>query len=293
MQNLVVIADRKGCKNSALHRAVELQQQTGAKITLLGFCYADIHSIDDPALAKLSRSKLEKSILNSRQLELEELCKQLKLSSTEITIKPVWSKHMAEAITTYCKDHLTDLLIKSANRSSTLIYTSTDWQLLRTCPAPVMLTSRKSWKKKARILAAVDFATKTKSKIKLNQVIVEQALALGKALDHEVHFAYSISVPRILVDMDLINPRKYIHEKKVKLQPAINAFYLKYGIDSSQLHIKAGDPEKIIPSIASKLKTDVVIVGTVGRKGIKGALLGNTAEGILGRLHTDIIALKP
>ena len=38
---------------------------------------------------------------------------------------------------------------------------------------------------------------------------------------------------------------------------------------------------------------DVVITGTVGRKGIKGKLMGNTVEGILSRLHTDIIAIKP
>jgi universal stress protein E len=57
--------------------------------------------------------------------------------------------------------------------------------------------------------------------------------------------------------------------------------------------IKQGKPDRIIPSIANKLKADAVITGTVGRKGLKGKLLGNTAESILQNLHTDIVAIKP
>lgn len=57
-------------------------------------------------------------------------------------------------------------------------------------------------------------------------------------------------------------------------------------------HIKQGDPERVIPNIANDLKADLTIIGTIGRKRLKGKLIGNTAEGILGRLYTDILTIR-
>ena len=40
-------------------------------------------------------------------------------------------------------------------------------------------------------------------------------------------------------------------------------------------------PENVIPSTAAKYKAGLVVIGTMGRKGIAGKLMGNTAEKIL------------
>lgn len=293
MKNLVVIADKEGGKNIALQRASILQQQTGSKITLLGFCYTDFDSPELLKVANINTDQVEKSLYEKRLEELQKLSKNLKIKPSSINIVPIWSKDIANYVNTYCSKNPVDLVIKSAHRSETFLYTSTDWQLLRECPAPVMITATKNWKKKPRIVAAIDFATKVKSKIKLNHDIMEHALELAKYLEQDVHIAYSLTVPRALADLDIIDPRKYARDKRKTLQPTIDAFCKEYGIDSDHLHIKLGSAEVAIPSIANKLKADVVITGTVGRRGIKGKLLGNTAEGILSRLRTDIIAIKP
>ena len=291
MKNLVVIADKPGGKNVALLRAAALQRQSGAKIVLLGFCYADINTPSELKTLTVSRSQLEKRVLQQRKQQLAQLLQTPDLASANITIKVQWSKHIAEAIIAYCKKHPADLVIKSASRSERFLYTSTDWQLFRECTIPVMITASKSWKKKPRIVAALDFAAKTKAKAQLNDSIMRQAQALADTLDEEVHIAFVLTIPQVLADMDLINPQKYAREKRQKLQPAIDKFCSQYDIDSSRVHIKQGSPDKGVPSIASKLKADVVVTG-VGRKGVKSKLLGNTAEGILSRLHTDIIAVK-
>ena len=293
MKNIVVIADKPGGKNVALQRALSLHQQTGAKITLLGFAYASIGHVSDPALSKLSHKDLESKIIAQRQLQLQQVVNAATLQPSTITIKALWGKHIAPEINTYCSNHPVDLVIKSAHRSETLLYTPTDWQLIRECSAPVMITASKSWKKKARIVAALDFSTSVKSKIKLNHSIMRQAQSLAQLLNEEVHIAFALTIPQPLADMDLIDPRKYGREKRQQLKPVIDLFCKEYGIDSSCVHIKQGSPDKIIPSIANQLKADVVVTGTVGRKGIKGKLIGNTAEGILSKLHTDIIAVKP
>ena len=37
----------------------------------------------------------------------------------------------------------------------------------------------------------------------------------------------------------------------------------------------------------------MTIIGTVGRTGISGALIGNTAEVVLDTLESDVLVLKP
>jgi universal stress protein E len=293
MKNLLVIADKPGGKNTALIRAINLQQQLGGKIILLGFSYVNIKNIDDPELAKLSRNQLEKKILKRRKEQLQQLVDSQNIKSDTIRIEAQWSKDIAPAIKAYCNNHPVSMVIKTGHRSETLLYTSTDWQLLRECPAPVMITARKSWKKKHVILAAVDFATKTKSKIKLNHTIIQQAQALAESLEQKTHLVYALTIPQALVDMDIIDARKFASTKRKELQSTIDAICKEYKIEKDQLHIKIGSPDKVIPSIANKLKSDLVITGTIGRKGVKSKLIGNTVESVLSRLHSDILAIKP
>ncbi len=297
MKNLLVIADVKGGKNGALKKAVALQQQFGGKITLLGFCYADIHHLDgllkNSELTHLSRTQLHKKIIANRQQELKQLVKLQKIKPSSITIKVEWSKTVFLAINAYCKKHSVDTVIKTAHRSGSFFYSSTDWQLIRECPAPVMITTGNRWKKTGNIIAALDFATTTQSKVKLNYRIFQYALALAANDVSRVHVVFALTIPQVLVDMDIISAKQYAREKQQKLQAVIDAFSEKNGVEKKNIHAKIGAAEKVIPSIASKLSADIVVAGTVGRKGIKGKLLGNTAEGILKRIHTDIVTIKP
>ena len=293
MKNLLVIADQQGGKNTALTRAIQLQKMTGASITLLGFCYADIHKLEGTEYAKLSRKGLENKLLKTRKEQLEAVVKAQKDQPAKITINTQWSKHIGTAVKALCDKRKFDLVLKSAHKSGSKLHTSTDWQLLRECPAPVMITATKSWKKKARIIASVDLSTKTASKFKLNHEIMTTAKAMAAGLNAEVYACYVIKVPQALVDMDIIDSKTYTKNAKAKLQSVIDDFCAKHELDKEHMIIKQGKPDRVVPSIASKLKADAVITGTVGRKGIKGKLLGNTAESILQNLYTDIIALKP
>ena len=293
MKHITVIADPAGGKNLALKRALELQQHTGAKITLLGFCYASTGDPADLLAAKLSRSKLERAVKNKCGEELRALLKLHKAEAKKIVLKVLWGKDIARAVISYCQKHPTELLIKSGHRSETWLYEPTDWQLLRECPTPVMITASKSWKRKSRIVAALDFSTSAKTKQRLNDKIIAQAKSLAVSLQEELHIAFALKIPQALVDMDLIDPRKYISDKRRTLQPLIDKFCLKHQLDPKCVHMQQGEPERVIASIASALKADVVVTGTVGRKGLKGKLMGNTAEKILSKLRTDILAVKP
>jgi nucleotide-binding universal stress UspA family protein len=43
----------------------------------------------------------------------------------------------------------------------------------------------------------------------------------------------------------------------------------------------------------NKLNADLLVMGTTARKGVKGLVIGNSAERVLTKATSDILALKP
>ena len=60
-----------------------------------------------------------------------------------------------------------------------------------------------------------------------------------------------------------------------------------------QVHLSWGTPWQEIRRISQHEAADLIVMGTVGRSGIKGVLLGNTAEKILDTCECSILTVKP
>jgi nucleotide-binding universal stress UspA family protein len=48
-----------------------------------------------------------------------------------------------------------------------------------------------------------------------------------------------------------------------------------------------------VKRVAEHVQADLIAMGTVGRSGIKGLLLGNTAEKVLGACDLSMLTVKP
>ncbi len=65
----------------------------------------------------------------------------------------------------------------------------------------------------------------------------------------------------------------------------------KVGIERARAHSKQGKPAEVIEDTASTIGAELVMIGSVGRSGLSGVYIGNTAEKILGRLECDELIL--
>ncbi|MEM9600400.1 MAG: universal stress protein, partial [Pseudomonadota bacterium] len=63
--------------------------------------------------------------------------------------------------------------------------------------------------------------------------------------------------------------------------------------DRLKTHIVKGRARADIPALAERVDADLIVMGTVGRVGMPGFLIGNTAESILGAINCSVLALKP
>lgn len=48
-----------------------------------------------------------------------------------------------------------------------------------------------------------------------------------------------------------------------------------------------------MPQLIKDLDAELVVMGTVGRTGIPGFIIGNTAETILNQIECSVLAVKP
>ena len=58
--------------------------------------------------------------------------------------------------------------------------------------------------------------------------------------------------------------------------------------------LEKGNPDILIPKHVDEKKIDLLVMGTLSRKGLPGVLIGNSAEKILAQVpHASVLAVKP
>jgi universal stress protein E len=60
----------------------------------------------------------------------------------------------------------------------------------------------------------------------------------------------------------------------------------------NRIHLVARHPVDAIPALAAEHGFDIVVMG-LARSGVKGFLIGNTAERVLDALPCDLLIVKP
>ena len=142
-------------------------------------------------------------------------------------------------------------------------------------------------------MAALDLGSRLPAKKKLNAEILRHATELSEAMNAGLEIISAIEVPTLLDDLDLIDTRNYVSEAKAQMASHVRALSKEFAIPEKDFIVKRGPVEKVIASQAAARKAQIVLMGTVGRKGVKAKLIGNTAEKVLAHLKTDVMALKP
>ena len=132
------------------------------------------------------------------------------------------------------------------------LYTSTDWHLLRECPAPVLIVADKKWSRTRPILATVDLATRSREKRKLNDAVLAAAKWLAEVLNAELKVISVIHVSPLLTELDLVDVDEHTRKLKKALKPEIARLAEKHGLPASLFHTKRGPVAKVITSEAAK-----------------------------------------
>lgn len=298
-RNIMVIVDPAMTHTTAFVRGVELAKKTGAGLTLLiATCDASL-SRAGFFNAELGRKAID-GYLSVRQRWLDLEAAQLKEDGINAEGIAAWHKRPHEEIAAQALRLAPDLVIKdvaeTANAVSRAVFTSADWQLMRLCPAPLLLVNPHSSSYPQRILAAIDPLDSKDKPATLNDEILEAALTMARQCEAPVHVVHAYQFLPSIAPMGAetaFADAKLFEKIREDHRDAFLEFGRTHGVPDERMHLLEGEPAEVIATLAEDINADLVVLGAIARSGLKRVLLGSTAEQILGAVKCDLLVLKP
>jgi universal stress protein E len=295
IKRILTVIDPTKQQQNSLDRSISLAQKTGAKITAFLSIY-DFSYEMTTMLSREEREAMREAVIKDREAWISELTSGYQ--NIDIETKVVWHNRPYEAIIKTVLEHEFDLVIKATHQHDTLksvIFTPTDWHLIRKCPAPVLLVKDHAWPEKGEILAAVNAVSDDEQHQALNHRIIKDAQFLCELANASLSLVntYPATPVNIAIEIPEFNPSQYNEAVKKHHEEETWALAERFGLGKAQCVIKEGLPEDVIPHIAKEHNAELVVIGTVGRTGLSAALVGNTAEHVIDSLDCDVLALKP
>lgn len=164
-------------------------------------------------------------------------------------------------------------------------------KLLKETPAiKLLLVRKKKWKTQAKILCTVDIKSRSKSQRDLDAYIFKYVCEmLQPALSAKLSLASVIQVSRLAIEFSVIEPIEVLFSNRKKYLNKLRKFKQSICSGDVSFYIDAGIVSRKIPKLSKELRVDLVVMGNVGRTGIKGLLIGNTAQTILRNLTSDVL----
>jgi nucleotide-binding universal stress UspA family protein len=286
--------------DAGLRSALGLARRVGARLTLAGA--AEQPSLDLLHASGLPPERLERIVLESEGDALEALRARTGADAA-LPARALRGAPVA-AVLREVQEAGHDLVMVSAPPAAGLVerfVPSTALQLLRRCPCPVWLARPLPEAGIRRIGAAVD-ADAGGERHALDRSILDAAFAVAGACAARVDVLHALllhpseAMLRGRGGMSEAEVTALVERIRARAETTMRALVAAAapppGVAVTQ-HVLRGAPGRAVAEFAQQAPLDLLVLGTLGRTGIAGLVIGNTAEDILQRAECSILALKP
>lgn len=255
LNKIFVIIDPTAETQPAFERALQSAQMTGTRLHL----YACV----DESVAAEIENRLEQMLKRCLDGGVEAV--------QEVETGDDWSEQAVRA----AARSSASMVFKNSFEHSDVqrgMRPTSDFTLLRLSPCPVLLVKDlRDWEHR-RVLAAVNTQSTDAAHIKLNNLIISFAQNFTDAYGSDAHFVTAYN--------DSNHP-----PQEADVSAAC-------GAPPEHIHVVKGSAAPVISELADKIQADLIIIGTVGRSGIKGQVVGNTSEKILDHTGADVLVVN-
>lgn len=297
LDRILAVIEPADEQQKSLKRAVELARKSNASVTAFLVVY-DFSYEMTTMLSPDERELMRRCMVEERTQWLEETIAPYLDQVSQLHIKVLWHNRPFESIIEQVLESNFDLVVKATHQHSTLrsvIFTPTDWHLIRKCPCPLLLVKAHDWPEQGNIIAAINAANDESHHLDLNQQIIKTGQFFQKTLSAHLKLlnCYPGTPVNLAVEIPEFDPTSYRQAIRTHHLNAIHRYADEYKIDHDDCLLSEGLPEDSITDVAKEIDAELVVIGTVGRSGISAALLGNTAEHLIDGINCDVLALKP
>ena len=289
---LVALSEHEGA-GFVLEKAVTLANAANASLEVINVVYESL--ADLPVQAVEKNQMLKTFILSAAESWLEDQLDGIRHKVKTLDSATLWNKDEWQGILHAAEVGNSDLIIKATNLAEDQAFslrTPQDWNLLRHSTIPVMLAKPQAWVKAPIILAAVDALNE--EQFELSKQVLLEADHLASILGGELAIvcSYPLLEPwagQAAVGIDFQQLKDGIERVArraiAKLTDATNVSF-------NYLYIEEGRPAMRLRSQADETQAEILVMGTVGRSGVKSFVIGNTSETILQHTRCDVVVLR-
>ncbi|MEO6809254.1 MAG: universal stress protein [Isosphaeraceae bacterium] len=282
---------------NVFHHAVWLAGKTGARLTFLSAIDLTAILLDD--LTENNRLVLTRTIDADAGRVLTELVRQAKEQGVEAESIFVHGKGWLELIQQVSRGRH-DLLLVGARALNgadvrRILMGSTAQKLVRRCPCPVWVTRPGPLDQPLNVLVANDLKPVSEPALRL-------AVELGQALDANLHLLHVAEYPLFSLCLtslpDEIGP-DYQNKVRARAEQTLRAQLdqATLGVSTKPIQVHLMDcirnPDESILQFIKEHQIDLLIMGSVGRSGVAGIMIGNAAERLLPNVTCSVLVVKP
>jgi len=293
-KNILYVSDGQTDTCSALERAMALAENNHARLTVVDV----IDAVDeDEKIHERFGVSLNRLLHDHRLNELASLIEPYQTDDQIIYTRVLSGSMFAEIIKMVMQGNY-DLVIKASSSPANLeehLLGSTDMHLLRKCPSPVWIDRPGKAIPYQQILAAVDplgdagaannimqLATSLAAREKAQLQVVHAWQFYGESMIRNGRAKLSIAEADALVDGE--------YKRRVD---KLNTLLKNYGLSTDDDNVHLVKDQAVPGILQASESADLIVMGTIGRVGVPGFFIGNTAEEVMQMTQASILAVKP
>ena len=298
-QDILVAVDTRFDEHPALQCAIQLAKHNQAKLKIV-----DVLP-ELPWVAKLALPDTEgtqEALAEQKIHKLETIAQSVRDQQIDARTQLLYNKSSVAIIEEVTRSGH-DLVLratKGAHSGRTGFFGTTSMRLLRGCPCAVWLVRADAVPKFERVMVAIDPAPRDATREVMNASIVDLGKSIAEYEDGQLHIVHAWEFFGEQVLKSRYKPDELEEAKRgieAQVAKALDKFLSRYNLthQDDNVHLLR-DPKgagHAISALAEREQIDLVIMGTMARSGLKGALIGNTAEQVLDRIQCSVLALKP
>lgn len=279
LTSILVVVDPADETRQVLTKAMILARHFRARLELFvcdsEYAYALTHSYDPAGTAEARRA-----CFTSGHRYLDAIRRSL-AEDVSITTHVACESPLYEAVVHRALETRPDLVIKGAAGRRPLqrfALDANDWQLARTCPAPLMLTRGRSWSAQPHFTAAVDVSEHEGRTVARSIMQAAGFLALGCHGDLDIVFS---SADHVTEEMRRLR------------RDALSQLVEEFHVGCERTSVLEGEPEDTLPEFAARNSYDVLVMGALTRRHGVSTLLGTLTSKLVDALDCDFVLVKP
>lgn len=299
IRNILVIVDPTASLHPAIEKAALLAERFSARLDLF---VCDTKAARNTRHAQYASDPGRGAPLTDLKPLLEGLADPLRSRGIDVTTEAIAADPLAAALIARVERTCADLVVKDTHHHTVAhrtFLTHTDWELIRACPVPLLLTKPRLWSASPTLCAAVDPGHRDDKPVLLDRCILDLASTLANKLRGPLHVLHAYipmatiatavgSVPTMVMD---VSPELIENERAGK-QKELTALVSDYNVPSENVHLEMGGTQDALCRLAHRLDADVMIMGAVSRSAVKRVFIGSTAERVLEQLPCDALVVK-